>query len=254
MDATHCTPFSYTSPETPIAATAWWRPASRRRRPLFVCAATVGLVTLIACANVANLLLARGIERRREIALRSALGASRRRLIQQHLVESGLLAVAGGVLGIAIAAWIIELVTISWTTAPGNVNLRSFLGPLSPNVWLLSFSTGISLLTGLLSGLLPALRSTTHAVAGTLRSGGGITPGRRRSGLVRDALVVSQIAMSVTLLISAGLLVRHVIHLSRERLGYDPSDTLAVRRMRQRTLRESNTCVNASSNNGVCTS
>jgi len=179
---------------------------------LSVLMAAVGLVLLAACANVANLLLARGAARRKEVAVRLSLGASRGRLVRQALTESLLLAGAGCLLGVAFAFW-------------GERGVLQFLPaesaepfPAVPNALVLAFTLGISLLSAVLFGLLPAWRSTSVDAADCIKSGGAQSSGRQ-SGL-RKMLVVSQVAFSVTLVALAGLFGHSLATLRSVNLGF----------------------------------
>ena len=163
--------------------------------------ATVGLVLLIACINLASLLLARATERRREIAIRLAMGASRPRLVRQLLTESALLALMGGALGVLLALWIIDLVVAF--KPPLDVPLTV---ELSLDWRVLVFSLFVSLITGIVFGLVPALQATNPDLVPALRDA-SLQTGARRSKL-RSSLVVVQIALSLVLLIAAGLVLR----------------------------------------------
>jgi putative ABC transport system permease protein len=189
---------------------------------IFTLMAMVGVVLLIACANVANLLLERATARQKEIGVRLALGAAPRRLVRQLLTESVLLAGLGGALGALFAFW--AAATLIRLLARGStVELD-----LGPNLRLLAFTFGVSLLTGLLFGLAPALRATrvelapilkenargVHGGAGGTRSGGRHWP-------LGKILVVAQFALSLLLLVGAGLFVRTLLNLERLDLGYD---------------------------------
>ncbi len=172
----------------------------------------VGLVLLIACANVANLLLARASARRREIAVRLALGASRGRLIRQLLTESLLLALLGGVAGLIATQWSVRLLPQFFQA--------NEVGGLDLGVdWrVLLFTLGVSLLTGLLFGLAPALQATRLNLLPALKAESAGYGQRRRRIALRDVLVIAQLAMSLVLLVSAGLFVRSL----RQALTFDP--------------------------------
>jgi predicted permease len=177
--------------------------------------AVVGLVLLIACANVANLLLARASARRREIAVRLALGASRRRLIRQLLTESFLLALLGGGAGLIATQWTVRLLPQFFPV--NDVNGLD----LSVDWRVLVFTLGVSLLTGLLFGLAPALQATRLNLLPALKNEVSVYGQRRRRIALRDVLVIAQLAMSLVLLVSAGLFVRSL----RQALTFDPGFT-----------------------------
>ena len=189
------------------ASTGQSRMRDQFSSPLLVLAATVALVLLIACANVANLLIARATARRKEIAVRLALGAGRRRIVSQLLVESLLLAGIGGVAGLLIAVWIDRTLIgfLPVTNVPLTISA-------APNWRILAFNAGISLLTGVIFGLAPALQSTRPNLAPALKDQGGSIATGSSSGL-RKALVVAQVALSLLLLIGAGLFVRSLRNL-----------------------------------------
>jgi predicted permease len=200
---------------------------SRLRRqyenPLWMLLATTGLVLLIACANLANLLLARASVREREIAVRQAIGASRGRLIAQLLSESLLLALFGAALG-ALLAQGLSRALVAFLTTRGN---SLFVG-LQLDLRVLGFMVGVSLLTCLLFGLAPAVRATNIAPASAMRAGGrGLTTGRGRFSL-RRALVVAQISLSLVLLIGALLFVRSLQKLLDIQPGFRPEGIVAV--------------------------
>jgi putative ABC transport system permease protein len=186
---------------------------------LAVLYAAVAVLLSIACFNVANLLLARAASRRREIALRTSLGAGRAAIIRQLLVESVLLAIAGGVLGILFARWsldaVMALVPADLVRAPEiHVDQRVLLYALT-----------VSILTGIVIGLAPAILGASQSIAGLLRaSGSSVT----QSARLRQGLVVCQVAMTVVLLCGAGLLVRTVIALNQADNGLDRHDLLTM--------------------------
>jgi predicted permease len=190
---------------------------SQLTRPLWILMAIVGMVLLIACANVANLLLARATARQREIVVRLALGASRRRIVQQLLVESLLLAIAGGAVGLMLATWGTSLLLDFFRDPYSTLTVSA-----SPDLRILGFTLGISLATGLLFGLIPAWRSTQPELAPTLKNETGSVLGGAQAG-VRKALVVSQVALSLLLLIGAGLFVRSLHNLMTVNPGIEVS-------------------------------
>ncbi|HEY7302502.1 MAG TPA: ABC transporter permease [Bryobacteraceae bacterium] len=192
-------------------------------KPLLVLMATVALVLLIACANVANLLLARATSRQKEIAIRLALGSGRRRIVQQLLVESLLLSLTGGVAGLALAIWADKALIGFLPTGSTPLTLSSTLD------WrILGFNICVSVLTGLAFGLAPALQTTRPDVANTLKDQAGAVIGGG-SALTRKALVVSQIALSLLLLIGAGLFIRSLQKLKDLDPGFRTTNLLAFR-------------------------
>jgi putative ABC transport system permease protein len=192
-------------------------------QPAFLLLLTaVGLVLLIACANVSNLLLARATARRREITIRQALGASRGRLIQQLLTESILLALAGGALGLFLASSIIDLVH---AFPPANIP-RVEDTRLDSSV--LQFTLLLSILTSVIFGLIPALKSSKVDLAASLRGTSGQSTGTRTHQRLRHALVVAEFALTLTLLVGAGLLLQSFARLRGIDPGYDTRGMLTM--------------------------
>jgi putative ABC transport system permease protein len=191
--------------------------------PLWILLATTGLVLLIACANLANLLLARASAREREIAVRQAMGASRSRIVLQLLSESMLLAIFGAAVGAGLAA-LLSRGLVAFLTTERN---RMFVG-LSIDWRVLGFTAGTAILTCVLFGLVPALRATRVAPAAVIRSSGrGLTAGREKFSL-RRLLVVAQVAMSLVLLVGALLFVRSLQKLLAIDPGFRPEGIVAL--------------------------
>lgn len=180
----------------------------------------VGFLALIACANVANLMLSRALARQREISVRAALGASRSRIVRQLLTESFILCVLGAAVGLAIAAGAIQLLR-----AIGPVNVPR-LGTAQLNITVLSFTAGLTLLTTILFGILPALHATRVDLNVALKSAARGAAGSRESARPRNLLVLGELALSVMLLTGAGLLLRSFVYLSLTEPGVNVSPVL----------------------------
>jgi putative ABC transport system permease protein len=186
------------------------------RPALWTLTGAVGFLLLIACANVANLLLARAASRQQEIAVRSALGAGRGRLVRQFLTESVLLALLGGVAGLIVGWWGVELLL---ALKPGNIPR---LGEVRLSGQVFAFTSALALLTGIIFGLVPALHATTPNLNESLKEGGrGATDGVW-SGRLRSALVVAEIALALVMLVGAGLMTRSFMRLQQVDPGFNP--------------------------------
>ncbi len=196
------------------------------RSPLLVLLGAVGLVLLIACANVANLLLARASARRRELATRAAIGAGRGQIIRQLLIESLALSLAGGLLGLVIGFLGVRLLL---RINPGNIPRISETGPsvgLDLNVLL--FALGVSVLTGILFGLIPAIVASRPNLAAILNEGSSRSGTSFRQGKVRSILVVSEVALALVLVIGAALLIRTFRKLGEVDPGFTTHNVLTM--------------------------
>ena len=187
---------------------------------LALMAVAVGLVLAIACANVANLILARGTGRRREMAVRAALGASRARIVRLLLTEGLVLAVLGGALGVLMATWGLEFIR--------SVTFEAFFAQVVVDRRVMAFSAAISLLAPLLFGLLPAFEATRVDLVIALKEGGGAVGASRRVG-GRNVLVSGQLALALALLAVAGLVVRAALALRQLNLGFDHHQVLTLK-------------------------
>jgi putative ABC transport system permease protein len=190
------------------------------RLALLVLFCAVGFVLLIACANVANLMLARGANRQKEIAVRIALGAGRARLVRQLLTESVLLAVVGGLLGLLLALWGSKML-VQLGSLPNS-------GDIGIDTWALGFTLLVSFAAGIIIGIVPALQFTRTSISETLKQGAGRTGGSPMKQHTRKALVISEVALSLVLLIGAGLMIRSFWKLQNVDPGFDTSNTLTM--------------------------
>jgi len=196
----------------------------RFKTTLFIVLAAVGLLLLIGCGNVANLLLARATTREKEFAIRSALGANRWRLVRQLLVESLLLATGGAAVG-ALLAWgglkfLVALMPQEIIPAEAVIRL---------NTPVLAFTLGVAVLTALVFGLVPALKAARKDINDPLRDSGKGISGGFRHGRLRDAVVVLEVGLSLTLLVAAGLLMRSFVAIRDVKLGLQPDHILVAR-------------------------
>ena len=192
---------------------------------LFVLLAAVGFVLLIACANVASLLLTRSLARQKEVAVRSALGASRWRVIRQLLTESLLLSIVGGAAGLLIAYW--GTPALVAVLPQSQLNAMPFLKSVQIDRSILLFSFGLSLLTGLIFGLAPALHSSSLDLNEVLKEGGRNTSAGVGYRL-RSAMVISEIALAVVLLIGAGLMMKSLFRLLQTNVGFKTENLLTM--------------------------
>ena len=192
------------------------------RPALLMLLSAVAFLLLIACANVANLLLARASSRQREIAIRAALGASRRRVVRQLLTENVVLSMCGGGLGLLFAWWGIHALL---ALSPGNIPRLDSIR-IDPEALL--FTLGVSLATGLVFGLVPALTASRPNLNDTLKEGGRSAAEGAGGRRLRGALAIAEIALSLVLLVGAGLLIRSFIRLQEVRPGFNPQHLLCV--------------------------
>src|SRR5215813_4931634 len=195
--------------------------ARRVRKALLILLAAAGFVLLIACVNVANLMLARAAARWKETAIRAALGAKRWRLMRQFLTESLLLAGAGGAAGLLLAVWGVRLLV---SMAPVDI---AHLKTIAVDWRALGFTLGVSLVTGLACSLAPAIQTWRPNLNEALKEGGRDSSGGRRG--LRGALVVAELALTLVLLIGAGLSLRSFLRLNQVDMGFEPRDLLTLR-------------------------
>lgn len=197
---------------------------TREVRPmLLLLSAAVGFVLLIACVNMANLTLARGTVRRRELAIRSVLGAGRSRVVRQLILESAMVAVMGGAVGLLLANWTVQFLAAGLPEYLANANSR--LALLKTDTTALGFTLGLSLLTTLLFGLAPALQLSKVSLNEELKEGGK-TVGRRHR--FRSALVITEVTLAMVTLIGAGLMIKSLWRLTQVDPGYEPAGVLTA--------------------------
>ena len=189
------------------------------KEPLLVLMGMVGLVLLIACANVANLLMARGAARQREIAIRMAVGAGRLRLVRQFIVESLTLSLIGGAVGLLVASWTTGLLVGALPESMGAVGISAAL-----DMRLLAFTMALSIITGLLFGVMPAIKATRLNLESTLREQGSSVSSGLSQVRFRKGLVVSQVVLTTVLLVGAGLFARSLNNLRHLDLGLRPDN------------------------------
>jgi putative ABC transport system permease protein len=187
---------------------------------LYCLLGAVGFLLLIACANVANMLLARATARERELAIRAALGAGRHRLLRQNLIESVVLAVAGGICGVLVAAWGLKVLI---RMAPHEIPRIS---EIKVDSQVLAFGVAISILAGVVAGLLPALRASRRQLVESLKEGGAGQSAARGTQKTGRVLASLEIALSMVLLVGAGLMVNSFARLESVNLGFDPNRLL----------------------------
>jgi len=192
---------------------------------LMILLGAVGFVLLIACANVANLLLTRSLTRQKEVGIRVALGASRWRVVRQLLTESVLLSLAGGVVGLLLAYW--GTTALVSMLPPNQISALPFLQTLKIDVRMLAFSFGLSVLTGIIFGLAPALQSSRLELSGVLKEGGRNTSGGVSQRL-RSGLVMTEIALAVVLLVGAGMLLKSLVRVLKTDPGFNPANVLTM--------------------------
>jgi putative ABC transport system permease protein len=199
---------------------------SGARSSLFVLGGAVGLVLLIACANVANLLLIRATGRRKEFAIRSALGAGRRRILCQLLTESVILSSAGGLLGLVLGVAGVRALVVA---SPGDIPRIGEHGSAIALDWrVLVFTLGLSVFTGILFGIIPAVKTSRADLNGALKEGGNQQSAGFHQNKARSLLAVGEISLAVVLLIGAALLIRTLIALGQVNPGFDPHHVLLM--------------------------